>query len=399
MYDKQTLVKKRTLVKELFFTKHLNKSEIARKIAVSYPFVLRWTTLEEEPTKDKRGWPKGKRRSRTQEEEQRIIAIRKELNDKKAFFFGPDRILGEYHLKYPQAKEVSRPFITRVIHEAFPESHQKMLKATKEQNYPLKALSFLGKTKESIDFVGHKFLKGQRQPIHFFTRVYSSPFILRLIKRVESQRMETALEITSRDWKAYPLPDCLWLDNGFGFVASGGRPRVISPFIQYLLSLGITPVFIAPKKPWMNGGVEGTNSVFAKKVWQRHKFKNLSEIDQVLSRFEAEYQLIHPLSFNKEGKYLESGFTYKDMLSKPFDPKSNMAIYLIRLVEVQENQLPAIRIFKEQMVLDYQYVNTYVLVKINLFKETVMAFTEKENGSLQTVAERKFPLKFAKLKL
>lgn len=399
MYDKQTLVKKRTLVKELFFTKHFNKSEIARKIAVSYPFVLRWTTLRDEPAKDKRGWPKGKRRSRTKEEEQRIIAIRKELNDKKAFFFGPDRILGEYRLKYPQAKKVSRPFITRVIHEAFPESHQEMLKATKEQQYPLKALSSLGKTKESIDFIGHKFLKGQGKPIHFFTRVYSSPFTLRLIKRVENQRMETALEITSKDWKVYPLPDCLWLDNGFGFVASGGRPRVISPFIQYLLVLGVTPVFIAPKKPWMNGNIEGTNSVFAKKVWQKHRFKNLSEIDHILSQFEAEYRLIHPFSPAKEEKHLESGFTYQDMLSKPFEPKSDMTIYLIRLVEIQENQLSAIRIFKEQIIMDYQYLNTYVLVKINLFKETAIIFTEKENGCLQTVAERKFTLKFAKLKL
>lgn len=113
-----------------------------------------------------------------------------------------------------------------------------------------------------MDFIGHKYIYGSSQPIHFFTRVYKKPFTLRLIKRVPNQGMRVALEITAQDWKQYPVSDTLWLDNGLGFTTSGKDLRIVSPFIQYLLLLGITPLFIVPKKLWMNGSVEGTSSVF-----------------------------------------------------------------------------------------------------------------------------------------
>lgn len=96
MYDKKTLEKKRSLVKELFFKKHLNKSVIARQLAVSRPFVCRWTMGKDISIKDKRGWPKGKMRSRSKVEVERIIKIRKDLISHSSFFLGPDKILDEY---------------------------------------------------------------------------------------------------------------------------------------------------------------------------------------------------------------------------------------------------------------------------------------------------------------
>ena len=399
MYDKKTLEKKRSLVKELFFKKHLNKSTITRQLSVSYPFVRRWTRSKDDSIKDKRGWPKGKRRSRSKPEVERVIKIRQNLISHSAFFFGPDKILDEYQRLYPHARPINRSFVTRVISEAFPESRRDMLKAVKNQHYPLKTLSNLGRIQEGIDFIGQRYIYGSSQPIHFFTRVYKKPFTLRLIKRVVSQRMRVALEVTAQDWKQYPIPDTLWLDNGFSFTASGQDPRIVSPFIQYLLLLGITPLFIAPKKPWMNGAVEGTNSVFAKKVWKRYTFTSLSEIDQVLERFEKEYQSYSPLPKRLPGKLLDEDFHYQDLLNKEFEPKPKMAIYFIRLVEPNEEEQPAIRILKEQIFLSPEYLNTYVLGKLDVAKQNLTLYIQPNDSDLKPIAEQRFPLRFAKLKV
>lgn len=399
MYDKQTLEKKRSQVKELFFQKHLNKSIIASQLAVSRPFVHRWTRTKNESVRDRRGWPKGKRRSRTKKEKERIIKIRQDFLSASAFFFGPDRIVDEYQGLYGNSRLVNRAFVARVIHQAFPESHRGMLKAVKNQHYPLETLSDLGKIQEGIDFVGHKYIYGSSKPIHFFTRVYKKPFTLRLIKRVANQGMKVALETTTQDWKQYPPPDTLWLDNGWGFTASGKDSRIISPFIQYLLLLGITPIFIAPKKPWMNGPVEGTNSVFAKKVWKRYSFHTLNEIDQVVARFEKEYQSYCPLPKSLPGKCLDGSFNYQDLLARDFEPKPKMTIYLIRLVEANEQEQPAIRIFKEQIYLNPEYLNTYVLGKLDIFNQNLTLYVQPNNDDLRPIAEQKFPLRFAKLKV
>lgn len=70
MDDKKILEKKRSQAKDLFFHKHFNKSRIARVINVSRPFVHKWTVDKNRSvTDDRRGWPKGKKRLYTGQEE------------------------------------------------------------------------------------------------------------------------------------------------------------------------------------------------------------------------------------------------------------------------------------------------------------------------------------------
>jgi len=132
MYDKETLIKKRRKVRHLYFEKHLNKYQIARKLSVTRDFVRRWTSNPDRPVyTDQRGWPLGKKRTRTDQEELRIIDLRKELK-KGEYLYGPDTILDEYTKRYPEASGLSRSFVTRVIAKHFPMSRRRSLKAIKE---------------------------------------------------------------------------------------------------------------------------------------------------------------------------------------------------------------------------------------------------------------------------
>ncbi|MFO8089963.1 MAG: hypothetical protein R6U13_09025 [Desulfatiglandaceae bacterium] len=346
---------------------------------------------------DRRGWPLGKKRTRTDQEELRIINLRKEL-EKRKFFYGPDTILDKYTKRYPEAPCLSRSFVTRVITKHFPMSRRGTLKAVEEQNYPIETISSLGDIQEEADFLGKKYIQGRSAPLHFFTRVYKDPFTLRLIKRVPNEGSETIMDTFTEDWKSYPVPDVLSIDNGFGFTASGRSPRIISPCIQYFLQVGSTPLFIAPKKPWMNGSVEGTHSVFARKVWNSFDFQDVEEVDETVSRFEEEYRLYTNPPEELPGETLHQDFAWQDVFQKPFQPEDGMFIYLIRLVQEHDDEgktIPAIRIFKELVELEKSLINTYVLAKLDVYQEHLSIYVEPNNEDLRLVAERRFPLQFA----
>ena len=80
------------------------------------------------------------------------------------------------------------------------------------------------------------------------------------------------------------------MDNDAAFRGFTNRKCSIGRLIRWLCSLGIIPLFNAPSSPWNNGSVEGGNSVFDRKFWQKLYFNNLIEIDKKLKIFNYEYE-------------------------------------------------------------------------------------------------------------
>ena len=125
MYDKKTLFRKRHLAQKLHFEQHLNKSEIARRLGVTWGFVHKWTKDPKVQIADRRGWPKGKRRTHTKREEERLIVIRSELEERD-FFYGAGKIIDEYERKFPSEPQLNRSYVNRVISQHFPMSKRKL---------------------------------------------------------------------------------------------------------------------------------------------------------------------------------------------------------------------------------------------------------------------------------
>ncbi|MBW6466091.1 MAG: hypothetical protein K0B06_06275 [Brevefilum sp.] len=400
MYDKETLEKKRQQAQKMYQQQHLNKTEIARRLAVSWNFVHRWTKEPDLGITDQRGWPSGKSRSHTKQEEFRVTAIRKELEE-IGFFYGAGKIMDEYKSRFPSEPQLNRSYVNRVISKHFPMSRRNALKAVREHNYPIEAISSLGNIQEEADFLGKKYIHNRTAPIHFFTRVYKKPFTLRLIKRVPDEGSETILDTFTEDWKVYPLPDVLSIDNGFGFTSAGRGQRYLSAFIQYLLHLGVAPLFIAPKKPWMNGSVEGTHSVFARKIWNRFDFRNLEEVDETVARFQEEYRKYTNTPDLLPGRLLDLDFSWRDLFQKSFHPRDGMYIYLIRLVQTynrDEVEIPAITLFQDLIELEKAYLNQYVLTRLDVNKGLANIFIQPDGEELKLIAEKDFPLRFSKNK-
>lgn len=54
---------------------------------------------------------------------------------------------------------------------------------------------------------------------------------------------------------------------------------------------------------------------------------------------------------------------------------------------------------KELVELDKSLINTYVLVNLDVYHEHLNSYAEPNDDDLPLVAERKFPLQFAKKKV
>jgi hypothetical protein len=78
-----------------------------------------------------------------------------------------------------------------------------------------------------------------------------------------------------------------------------------------------------------------------------------------------------------------------------------MCIYLIRLVqEYQKDQsdISAFRLFKDLVEMVKQFINTYVLVKLDVYREQLFIYVEPDQDGQKLVIEKDLPLHFAKMR-
>ena len=66
------------------------------------------------------------------------------------------------------------------------------------------------------------------------------------------------------------------MDNGAYFIGDLIHSRHFIRVVRLCLYLSVEPMFIAPRKPWMNGTIEDNNYEFGEKLWEREHFKDLS---------------------------------------------------------------------------------------------------------------------------
>jgi len=396
---KSFLEEKRARVRELFFEKHLNKSEISRRLLVSRKFVRKWIRTKD-IKKDNRGWPKEKRRKYNKKEVERIKEIRNKLKKKK-FLFGSDSIQDVYLERYPKDKVPKLSFIEDVLrNEGLVESYSKPRDRgiSWRRHYPAESIKKLGRIIEEADFVGPRYIKGEKELFHLFSRSYCQPFKLGKISLILSQKSILAMQILVKDWKSHPLPDILKLDNDFAFTGTGRHKRVIPGIVRFLLNLDVTPLFIAPGQSWNNAGVEGLNSVFAKKIWQKKIYSSLREFKTDLRRFNQEYSN-YQMKKNKDFgslenlRYLPKDFQLKPILYQKVKDIKGKKIYFLRIVREKNNQA-IIEILKEPIIVPDTYLNQFILAEVNLEKQSIRVFYEEEKGQLKLIKKQKFKTKF-----
>jgi hypothetical protein len=90
-----------------------------------------------------------------------------------------------------------------------------------------------------------------------------------MAKRIEGQTTEETVKALKEIWKTHPIPEILKIDNDSAFGANLSHEKYIGKLAFFLLNLGVYPLYIAPRSPRNNGQVEGYNSVFLKRFWNK----------------------------------------------------------------------------------------------------------------------------------
>jgi len=377
IYDgEKKLTKLRKEVNEMYFNHHLSKNTIIKKKRLSKKFVIRWTkSPNQDFTEDARGWPKGKRRKWNKSIEKKIKSIHQFLkNDPHQFYLGATAIEQEWRKRYSNPPPLPLRTIGQILSELNLSDKRKRDKhkgAAKYLCYPEYTIYHLlgGRVLES-DFIGKKYIKERTEPLNFIGFCFKKEPKLRYFKRVEGQTANDFIEQCQNFFQKFEKPDFIKIDNSLAVIGSASGKRNLSKAMRFLLSHQVIPIFAVPRKPFSQASMEGNNSVFSRKFWNKIEFKNIKEVDEKLEWFNQsslQYTNYQPLKRNNQTK------------KKDFIPK----IYFIRQVKDDKEQTGKvfIDVLNEKIFLSPSYINYFILAEWNLKEEMLYIYFEKEQQS------------------
>jgi len=395
------LIEKRKKAKKLR-ARNWSIRKISGYLVASTNSVIKWLNLkDDELLKDRRGWEKGRLRTNTEKAKNGIISIRKELVKEDSFFIGAKVIKNNYKKKY--GEDISKWFVDFTLKESGLANSPTPKKKGKSKymRYPVNTINKLGKIMMSMDFIGPKYLKGSDERINFISCKYIRPNKEGIVKRVAGQTAEEAIKFLKELWKTNPIPDVLKMDNDSAFGANLSHEMCIGRLSYFLLNLGITPLYIAPRSPWNNGDVEGFNSVFSKKFWNHLKFTDEDEIDIKIKDFNVAYEKYSYLIDNnveiKNPKYIND-FESINFDNKQINKFKTYKIYFLRIVrrtgdKGDENERGYINILGKEINLGKDLINLFVFCEIALKEQKLIISTETENGQLVKIKEQKMKIR------
>ena len=332
--------------------------------------VISWTKQpNQDPTPDKRGWKKGRPRKYTDQQEEKILSIYHKLKeDPSCFFCGATAILNIWKDYYPLTPIPHLRYIGRVL-----KKHNLTEKIKRGKNkgasryllYPeytiLNTIS-QGSLLE-IDFI-QKFIQGRSRPLNFLGFSLRGKRPLKHFIRVESYNQEEVMTQLAEFIHKFERPYAVKMDNDFVFFGPSSKERFLSKVVLFLLLHNIIPIFTAPRKPWNQASIEGSNSVFSRKFWNRGPFASVAETDRRLADFNLSYQRY--LNYQRPDSFKENkNFSY--------------CVYFIRKIyQVPEGTSGYIQIGSKRIILDPSYINLFTLSKWDLEKEMLYTYIQRE---------------------
>ena len=284
--------------------RHLNgdkSTDICKDLKRSKSWFFKWinkfNTGDEYWYKSQSKAPKHHGYKTNESIENAVVNIRKALmesteHESKYLGVGADAIQYRMHsLGYSDYDTPSTSTIKRIV-----KKHD--LKINKRERYKRvkskKRYTILNPTRinemHQIDFVGPRFIKG-----------YGAISSLNLIDVVSNQvhieqnnskSMGTAIAFLIQHWNNNPIPRYLQADNGMSFIGNFMHPRNFSRFTRLCLLVGVEPVFITPRSPWMNGSIENFNKWFGEKFWDKEIFANLEDMRTKSTHFVGQHNAL-----------------------------------------------------------------------------------------------------------
>ncbi len=381
--EKKETIRKRKAVNRLYFEEGFRTREIARIQEVSLGFVSKWTqSRDQDFEEDNRGWEKGKSRVWNKETKKRIAEIRKDLQeDEREFFLGATAVENEWRERYPGEESPPLRTIGKILKDLGLTGHHKKGKnkgAAKYLCYPEHTIyQQLGERVLEADFLGEKYIEGRTQPLNFLGYSFKKEPKIRYFKRVKGKRSEEFIKCTKGFFEEFETPDVVKVDNAAAYIGNIQKGRNISRVMAFLLKNKVKPVYTVPRRPFTQASIEGNNSVFSRKFWNKRKLESVQDVDKNLEWF------------NKASlKYTGYRPPDKTERTKEFEPE----VYFTRQIREKQNTSEGeIRVLNEIIDLGSEYINYFVLAQWKLKEEKLLIRFEKDKSS-KVIKKIEFPI-------
>lgn len=341
------------------------------------------------------GYPKGKTRKYPSWLLDEIVRIRQWLeDDPQEYFYGAQRIYQEFiKLGYAKERIPSIPYIKKVLSQRGCVCRTKRKQHVPLKGYPEKFIENLGLTCQ-LDYIGYKRIHNYQRPIHFLALAYRE-LKYGHVWRIKAEKSSIVTPLLFSYWQNNPLPRIAQMDNDWSFIGSGSAKGTISRMIRFLLALGVTPLFIPEASPWRNGIIEGANSIFGRKFWQRHDFKTPGHIDKELVHYNKNLKEYKLKTFDinlPRYETISQKSSFSRQLITGYKFKDADTVYFIRLGRLI-GDLHGINVLNYTLKVPPEFLNHYVLVKLNIREQTVNIYQETEDGILDQIKRTKVKLK------
>ena len=278
-----------------------SKSEIARKLQRSRPWVQRWIHRyrpdePRESLQDHSRAPKQMSWAYPERIKKMILQIRQEREKGK-------------RTKYQYAL-VSAPAIyyelcelhisplpsSRTIHRWLKRAGQiAEHKSRKPPNptYPLLPCKAVNDVQE-LDFKGPFYLK-DRSHKYYLVALRDKMSKKTALRALATKSMDAILDFLVSAWQTMGCPKRLKMDNCLDFRGSNLYPRSPSKLVWVCLDLGVQPVFIPLREPWRNGVVENLNGLLGRFLFRTDTFETEKQLHRAVQRLEATINTTHRL--------------------------------------------------------------------------------------------------------
>lgn len=341
----------------------------------------------------------GTYRTHTNDEAARIITLKQERIDRKAYFLGSPHIRMDYAKKFPSDPLPSVWFFDKAVRDAGLQTHKpkkrtKGMDIVKRLCFPIQSIVGLGRIQQAADFIGKKYIAGHSEPVNVFSTSYYQWLQLYQIWRVLAESAESAIQCLAALWKDTPIPDVMRMDNGMTFRGTGASEAHLGRCVKFLLNVGTIPLFSSPYQSYTNPHIEGHNRTFTEKLWSAHRFTQLETIDQECARFNAESREYYAFAFKEQLgqrtlRYLNPGQVISTDILRSTKGKK---ICFIRFVERwrEKDRISGIVILNRFIPLPESYVHQYVFATLNLETAT-LSVAEEHNGVAIEILRQPFP--------
>lgn len=322
--------------------------------------------------------PKKAKRSLSEQSEEQILLVRRELMKERMAQTGAISV--QYEMQRRGMLPVPEVWtINRVIARHGLNKKGSAYKTPKD--YP----ELFWHTHQ-MDLVGPRYIKGDG---HFYSvNLVDATTHSCFVQAVRSKSSEGIVEAIASFWHLHGMPDCLQMDNELAFRGSNRYPRSFGSVVRFALSQGVAPVFIPVGEPWRNGIIEKFNHTYQKRFVQAYtfsSFEHLRERQQEFADFhnahhrysaqghqtpdEARARALPPLCYH--------GTVHLPTLNSGVQiPLNTGSVYYVRFIRSDAKlQLPG-----EAFTLKPELKYSYVVAEVNIDAHTLVI---RQNGEIK----------------